>query len=71
MVNRKKRLKQGIESLEHQLDLHEDKLKRAEDDDNWELADYYYPPRILRGLTKEDPQLNWLEKPIGFSQTNN
>lgn len=41
MVKRKKRLKQGIESLEHQLELHEDKLKRAEEDDNWELADYY------------------------------
>ncbi|MBS3157932.1 hypothetical protein J4206_01455 [Candidatus Woesearchaeota archaeon] len=41
MVNRKKRLKQGIESLEHQLELHEDKLRRAEEDDNWELADYY------------------------------
>lgn len=41
MVNRKKRLKQGIESLEYQLDLHDDKLKRAKEDDNLELADYY------------------------------
>jgi len=32
---------------------------------------YSYPPIQLRGLAKEDPQLNWLEKQIGFSQANN
>ena len=41
MVNRKKRLQKGIESLEKQIKLHEDKLKKAEEDDNIELAGYY------------------------------
>ena len=41
MVNRKKRLQKGIESLENQIELHEEKLKKAEEEDNIELASYY------------------------------
>jgi len=41
MVNRKKRLQKGIESLEKQIKLHEEKLKKAEEKDNIELAEYY------------------------------
>jgi len=41
MVNRKKRLRKGIESLENQLKLHEKKLNKAEEEDNVELASYY------------------------------
>jgi len=41
MVNRKKRLQKGIESLDKQINLHEEKLKKAEEDDNIELASYY------------------------------
>lgn len=41
MVNRKKRLKKGIESLEKQIMLHEEKLKKAVEEDNIELAEYY------------------------------
>lgn len=41
MANRKKRLKKGIESLEKQILLHDEKLKKAEADDNLELAGYY------------------------------
>jgi hypothetical protein len=41
MVNRKKRLQKGIESLENQISIHEDKLAEAEEDGNNELADYY------------------------------
>ena len=41
MVNRKKRLKKGITSIEKQIKLHEEKLKKAEKDDNIELAEYY------------------------------
>ena len=41
MVNRKKRLQKGIESLEKQIKLHEEKLKKAEEEDNIELASYY------------------------------
>ena len=41
MVNRKKRLQKGIESLEKQIQLHEEKLKRAEEEDNIGLTEYY------------------------------
>lgn len=41
MTNRKKRLKKGIESLEKQLELHEEKLRKAEEEHNFELAGYY------------------------------
>lgn len=41
MVNRKKRLERGIESLNEQIELHEEKKKKAEGEGNIELADYY------------------------------
>jgi len=41
MVNRKKRLQKGIESIEKQIKIHEEKLKKAEEEDNIELASYY------------------------------
>ena len=41
MANRKKRLQKGIESLGKQIKLHEDKLNKAEEDENIELANYY------------------------------
>lgn len=40
-MNRKKRLKKGIESLEKQIDIHKDKLKEAVGEGNEELALYY------------------------------
>ena len=41
MPNRKKRLKKGIESLQKQIELHENKLKQAEKEGKLELAGYY------------------------------
>ena len=41
MTNRKKRLQKGIESLEKQIRLHEEKLKKAREEDNIELTGYY------------------------------
>ena len=41
MTNRKKRLEKGIESLEKQINLHEQKLKKAEEEDNIALTGYY------------------------------
>ena len=41
MANRKKRLQKGIESLGKQIKLHEDKLNKAEEDEDIELANYY------------------------------
>jgi len=41
MTNRKKRLKKGIESIEKQIKLHEEKLRKAEEENNFELIGYY------------------------------
>lgn len=41
MTNRKKRLKKGIESIEKQIEFHEQKLRKAEEENNFELAGYY------------------------------
>ena len=41
MVNRKKRLARGIESLKRRLDEHKIKLEKAKKDDKIELIDYY------------------------------
>ena len=41
MPSRKKRLKKGIESLQKQISLHEEKLKQAEKEGKLELAEYY------------------------------
>jgi len=56
MVNRKKRLKKGIESIEKQIKLHEEKLKRAEDDDNLELAGYYKKEIEAKKRDKEEKE---------------
>lgn len=55
MANRKKRLKKGIESLEKQIKLHEEKLKKAEED-NIELASYYRNEIIVKKKDKEEKQ---------------
>ncbi|MBU2576370.1 MAG: hypothetical protein KKF50_01475 [Nanoarchaeota archaeon] len=41
MVNRKKRLSKGIESLEKQIVIHEGKLAKVRDDGEIELEEYY------------------------------
>lgn len=41
MVNRKKRLKKGIGSIQEQIDMHKEKKSLAEDSGNEELAEYY------------------------------
>ena len=41
MVNRKKRLAKGINSLDEQIEIHREKKKIAEEEDNLELVDYY------------------------------
>ncbi len=50
-MNRKKRLKKGIESIEKQIELHKDKLKNAVDEGNEELARYY--EKDIERLDKE------------------
>ena len=41
MPKRKKRLQKGIESLQEQITLHEQKLRLAQEEGLEELADYY------------------------------
>lgn len=56
MTNRKKRLQKGIESLEKQIKLHEEKLRKAEEDDNIELAGYYKKEIVAKKRDKEEKQ---------------
>ena len=41
MVNRKKKLKKGIESIEEQIKIHEEKRQKALKEDKLELVEYY------------------------------
>ncbi|MBI5002414.1 hypothetical protein HZC31_03450 [Candidatus Woesearchaeota archaeon] len=61
MTNRKKRLKKGIESLEKQIDLHEQKLHKAEKESNFELAGYY-KKEILSKKQDAEEKKRLLEK---------
>ena len=56
MVNRKKRLRKGIESLEKQIRLHDEKLKKAEEEDNLELVGYYKKEIAAKKKDKEEKQ---------------
>ena len=53
MVNRKKRLEKGIESLNKQIEFHKEKRESAKIDENIDLEKYY--AKELEGLerTKE------------------
>ncbi len=56
MVNRKKRLQKGIESLEKQIKLHKEKMDKAEEEDNVELASYYKKEIEAKKRDKEEKQ---------------
>ena len=56
MANRKKRLQKGIESLEKQINLHEEKLKKEEKEDNIDLAEYYKKEIAAKKKDKEEKQ---------------
>ena len=56
MANRKKRLQKGIKSLDKQIKLHEEKLKKAEEDDNIELAAYYRKEINAKKSDKEEKE---------------
>ena len=53
MVNRKKRLKKGVDSLEKQIEIHEEKLKQATEEGKIELADYYKKELASKGEAKK------------------
>lgn len=56
MANRKKRLQKGIESLEKQIKIHEEKLKKAEEEDHIELANYYKKEINAKKKDKEEKE---------------
>ena len=56
MANRKKRLMKGIESLEKQIQLHEEKLRKAEEEDNIELTGYYKKEIEAKKRDKEEKE---------------
>ena len=55
-MNRKKRLQKGIESIERQIKLHEKKLRKAEEEDSIELAEYYKKEIAAKKKDKEEKQ---------------
>ena len=56
MANRKKRLQKGIISLGKQIKLHEEKLRKAEQEDNIGLAEYYKKEISAKKKDKEEKE---------------
>ena len=56
MASRKKRLQKGIESLEKQIKIHEEKLRKAKKEDSIELAEYYQKEIAAKKRDKEEKQ---------------
>lgn len=56
MTNRKKRLKKGIESLEEQIQIHKEKLQKAEEENNSELVSYYRKEIISKTTDKQEKE---------------
>jgi len=54
MTNRKKRLKKGVESLQKQIVIHEEKKKLAEEGKNYELVAYYKREIEAKKKAKEE-----------------
>ena len=53
MTNRKKRLQKGIESLDKQIKIHEEKRKQAIEEGKIELADYYDKEILSKSRDKD------------------
>ena len=56
MTNRKKRLSKGIESLQEQIEIHECKKSKAEEEGLSELRDYYEKEILAKKKTLEEKQ---------------
>ncbi len=52
-MKRKKRLQKGIESLQKQIELHEEKMKKAGEEGNIELEGYYQKETEAKKKDKE------------------
>ena len=59
-MSSKKRNKKGIESIEKQISLHKEKLRKAEEDDNIGLVNYYEKEleHFEQAINKKKRQLN-------------
>jgi hypothetical protein len=53
MTNRKKRLQKGIESLEEQIRIHEEKRQKAIEEGKIELAGYYEKEILSKSKDKD------------------
>ncbi|MDP1695927.1 MAG: hypothetical protein Q8L29_03370 [archaeon] len=53
-MNRKKRLKKGIESISEEIKIHENKLNEAEEANKEELVEYYH--KDIARLKKQKEQ---------------
>lgn len=47
-MKRKKKLKKGINSIGEEINLHEQKIKKAKEEENYELVEYY--DKEIKGL---------------------
>lgn len=56
MVNRKKRLEKGIESIKEQIEIHKEKKKKAEEAGLLELVEYYDKEIGSKEKTLEEKQ---------------
>jgi hypothetical protein len=56
MTNRKKRLKKSVNSLQEQVELHEEKKKQAEEENNEELVRYYEKEIETKEKAKKEKQ---------------
>ena len=60
-MKRKKRLKKGIESLQKQIEIHKEKLKKAIEEGDEDLS-RYYEKDLTRLETEEKKKLGLLDK---------
>ena len=56
MTNRKKRLQKGVDSLQEQIVIHEEKKENAKEQGNIELVDYYEKEIRSKEETKKKKQ---------------
>jgi len=61
MANRTRRLEKGIESLNEQIKTHAEKMRKAKEEGNIELADYYEKEIESKKKYKEEKE-RMLEK---------
>ena len=59
-MKRKKRLKKGIESLKEQIEIHEEKKRKAEEADMPELVGYYKKEMLSKEKAMKKKRNFWI-----------